>query len=285
MDLDDVTDELYAMMPEEFTAARNDRAKQARAEGARELSQRIRSLPKPNTAAWVVNQLVRSHRDEVELLLDLGRELREVLADVEGDELRELTRKRYQLVSALVQQARAVAHEKGRRLTDEAAQAVRTTLEATLSDDESAGAVASARLTDTLEPTGFSVTAHGAGPGKSAKRPAPTDATVADLDAERQRRARQQAEREVASAEKGAQRARLRAERADEKLHTAQGARDDTARSAERLRRELEQMTADLETRDRMQEEAGRESEEAKQASLAAAIELAEARRRLESAT
>ncbi|MEJ7743055.1 MAG: hypothetical protein WKF73_11155 [Nocardioidaceae bacterium] len=101
MDFEAVVDELYGLPLKEFTAARKERAKAARAEGNPELSAVIQALDKPTVAAWLTNQLVRVHREEVDALLELGADLREVMADLSGDELRELTRQRHQLVLLL----------------------------------------------------------------------------------------------------------------------------------------------------------------------------------------
>ena len=63
-------DELYALVPEEFTAARNARAKDVKVDD-RALSQRIGEFRKPSPAAWILNQLVREQPDAVDELLDL----------------------------------------------------------------------------------------------------------------------------------------------------------------------------------------------------------------------
>ena len=55
-----VADELYDLVPDEFTSARNARAKEAKTDD-RELADRITQLKKPSPAAWIVNRLVREH--------------------------------------------------------------------------------------------------------------------------------------------------------------------------------------------------------------------------------
>lgn len=60
MDIDDVADELYAVLPAEFTATRDDRARAARRAGDRELARRISTLRKPTLGAWAANLLVRA---------------------------------------------------------------------------------------------------------------------------------------------------------------------------------------------------------------------------------
>ncbi|HET9860229.1 MAG TPA: hypothetical protein VFQ19_10655, partial [Nocardioidaceae bacterium] len=98
MDLAGVADELYALTPEEFTGTRNQRAKEAKAED-KDLSDRIKTLPKPSTAAWVINMLARNQADLLEQVLSLGEALRQAQEKLEGDELRELGKQRRQLTS------------------------------------------------------------------------------------------------------------------------------------------------------------------------------------------
>ena len=69
------TAELYALPPEEFTPARNARAKELRRE-ASELADAISKLPKPTAAAAAVNRLARDEPSEVRALVQAGRALR-----------------------------------------------------------------------------------------------------------------------------------------------------------------------------------------------------------------
>ena len=65
--LDEIAEELYGVPPEEFVAARTAARDRARAAGDKELAAAVAALPKPTTAAWVANLLVRrqpgEHRD------------------------------------------------------------------------------------------------------------------------------------------------------------------------------------------------------------------------------
>jgi hypothetical protein len=166
VDLDSVADELYGLPPGEFTSARNARAKQARADGDRELSQQVSRLEKPTTAAWLVNRLAREHAEQLEPLIALGQDLREATSNISGDELRSLTRQRHQVVSALVQQARRLGSEAGVKVSDAVAGDVQQTLDASLADPDAADAVLRGRLTHALEYAGF-------GPGAGGIAPAP----------------------------------------------------------------------------------------------------------------
>jgi len=147
VDFDSVADELYSLTPEEFTAARTAREKEARAQGDRQLAERIHGLSKPSVVAWLANQLVRERADEIGPLLDLGGQLREATAALQGEALRALSQQRHQIVYALVQQARAIASAAGHRVSEDAARGLEQTLSAALADEAAGQRLAAGRLT------------------------------------------------------------------------------------------------------------------------------------------
>ena len=155
MDLDEVADELYAVPPEEFVATRSARVDDARAAGDRALAKAIGALPKPSTAAWVVNVLVRAHRDEIEALVELGGLLREAQDSLAGDQLRALNGQRGQLLSALTRQAAARARERGHAVSTAVSGQVEETLRAAMADPEAGEAVLAGRLTSPLSYNGM----------------------------------------------------------------------------------------------------------------------------------
>ena len=155
MDLDEVADELYTLPPDGFMAARREREQQARTEGDRELAKAITSLPKPATAAWVSNVLVREHRDEIESLVELGDLLRQAQQNLAGDELRALNVQRAQLLSALTRQAAALARKAGHPISTAQETQVEETLRAAMADPEAGEAVLSGRLTSPLSYSGL----------------------------------------------------------------------------------------------------------------------------------
>ncbi|MGH3472270.1 MAG: hypothetical protein ACRDPG_09535, partial [Nocardioidaceae bacterium] len=250
MDLESAADALYALPPEEFVAARSAVVKQAKAVGDSGLATSLRSLRKPTLAAWLVNQLVRQRPEAIQPLLDLGDELREVMPTLSSDDLRDLTRQRFRLVSSLVDQARSLAREHGRALSDNVAQDVRATLDATLSNPGSAELVAEARLADALHVSGFGVE-----PGRTSagRKPLTTDssggATVTDLDAERRRRSLERAQEGVRAATTGSQEATTRHRAATARLEERTAERHRAESRTEQLRRELDQAEAEAERR------------------------------------
>src|SRR5436190_12810921 len=82
MALDEATERLYGVDLDEFGAERARLAKELRGEGRREEAAQLAKLRKPTIAAWILNQLVRRHRREVDLLLHAGHRLRQSQAGV-----------------------------------------------------------------------------------------------------------------------------------------------------------------------------------------------------------
>lgn len=150
-----VATELYALPLDEFTKARNEKAADARADGDRELADRIRQLAKPSVAAWAVNMLSRHRAAEVSQLLELGASLREAQSELDAGELRELGKQRQKLIAAVVKQARSLAEELGDPIGDAAADEVGQTLQAALSDPNAADAVTAGLLTRPLAASGW----------------------------------------------------------------------------------------------------------------------------------
>ncbi|HWC79550.1 MAG TPA: hypothetical protein VG756_06265 [Pseudonocardiaceae bacterium] len=146
MDADEIAEELYAGPREEFVPTRDRRARAAQVHGEHEVAEAIRALPKPTTAAWLVNLVVRRHRQDVVRLLELGAALRRAYQQRDGDQLRELVRQRHDVLRQLTRDARAVARAEGRGLTGPVADQVQNTFQAALSDPSIGDEVRAGRL-------------------------------------------------------------------------------------------------------------------------------------------
>jgi chromosome segregation ATPase len=72
----DPIDELFALPPEQFTAARDALAKRLKAEGNSDASAAVKKLARPTVAAWALNQLPHQHPEVVEEVVAAGAELR-----------------------------------------------------------------------------------------------------------------------------------------------------------------------------------------------------------------
>ena len=75
MELIEIADELYSLPLAEFIAARDRRAREARAAGEAGIAREVARLRKPSTAAWIVNMLQRRHPEELAQLSLLGNAL------------------------------------------------------------------------------------------------------------------------------------------------------------------------------------------------------------------
>lgn len=236
VDVDSIADQLYALPPAEFTATRNTLVKQARAEGDRDSAARIQALARPTRSAWLVNRLARERLDQLEPLIELGRDMREASANLTGEELRALTRQRLQVVHALVQLARQLGGAEGQRVSDEVAEEVRQTLEASLADGDIADAVLSGRLSRPARYAGFGEPT-GIDWHRSRRSAAgqPEVAEVTDLVARR----REQAEHDVARTSDQLRAARAARDKAEQAAQKAQEATARASEDADRLRREL----------------------------------------------
>lgn len=269
MDLADVLDDLYGSPPAEFTATRDAYARQAKAEGDRDLAARIAGLRKPPVPAWAVNLLVRERGDDVEQLLQLGAAMREATASLAGPELRELGVQQHKVLDAMRVQAGRLTHEAGVRLSLDVGEKVVATLRAAMSDPAAAEAVRTATLVRTLESTGFGdVDVDGATAGAAAPRPVPAKAPRKppaqrtakapprdELRARREDKAAREAERERAEAERRERElAELRAavEEAGDVLDDARdeaSAADADLASAQRRQEDLDRRREDLQAR------------------------------------
>jgi hypothetical protein len=169
-----IADELYGLPPDEFIAARTRYEKAAKASGNKDEAARIHALVKPTVTAWLANQLVRSHRSELEPLLELGGALREATQNLDGDQLRELSRQQQKVMYALVQQARALARAGGRSMSEDVARALEDTLRAALADEQAARLLLAGHLTEALHSSEFD-SGFGFGSGGS------TDAKVISI--------------------------------------------------------------------------------------------------------
>jgi uncharacterized coiled-coil protein SlyX len=262
VDLDEVADELYEVPPEEFIALRTARENEARAGGDKVLAKSIGALPKPSTAAWVANLLVRAHRPEIEGLVELGGLLREAQENLAGEQMRALSTQRSQLVSALTRQASALAREQGRRISTSIADQVEETLRAAMADPEAGEALLTGRLTSAMSYSGLGTTVARPDlrlvrpPRDSAPPPSParpvTPVQRPSADDRRRTREREREEARRAAEERrrreleGARRA---ADEAAALADEAQAAAEDERQRIEELdarRAELESRVAEL---------------------------------------
>ncbi|GAA3440531.1 hypothetical protein [Kutzneria kofuensis] len=223
MDLGAAVDRLYGLPRERFIAERD---KLAKAEPG--IAERVRKLRKPTVAAWQANQLARKHPKDVAALVDLGKKMRGAQETLNGPELRELSRRRNEVLDKLV----------GR--VSDANPGLRDLLERSYTDPAAAEDLLAGRVVTAPE---------GGGWGFDAAMPMP-GAEVPKRDTKRDKE-RQRAYDEAEAAEAEAQRAleaaeeelRSRTEEVDRlqaELADARSARDDADAAVGQARREAQ---------------------------------------------
>ena len=253
-------DELYALAPEDFTAARDLAAKQAKAGGDPELAKQLKALRKPSVAVWLVNRLATQQRPLLDQLLALGPALAEAQSAGHADDLRALGQQRRDLVAAVTDAATVAA---GRRVTRAVRDEVASTLEAALAEPASADAVRSGRLVRSLSYAGFG----GVDLSDAVAAPARRSSTPA---------------REAPD--------RKQVERAEAAAHRAAGALDDAVRGCERAERaqltaaeaagdahaQVERLSAELNKASKQADSADRDAERAAETARTAREAVAE---------
>lgn len=291
--LDDIADELYALPPEAFTAARNARAKLAKDAGDRALADAVQLLRKPTAGAWVVNQLVREQRGEVDSLLDLGIRLRAAQGRLGASDLRALDEQRRQLTRAVAAQAVALATGAGRKVSGQVAADVEETLRSAMVDPNAGAALATGRLTDTfssngLEPVDLSRVVALADRVAAPAGGVPsivTDAPQALSDAETRAaaaRAVADAERVLEQAEQAVRDAHAVAERATADAVGARRRREDLESELAAVRRRLADLEAQVTSSSQAEDAARRAQLSAARAERAALESATKARASLE---
>ena len=165
VDLAQAASELYGLSPDDFRAARDERAAQARAAGDKDLARAIAGLRRPVVSAWLVNMLAREDAAQMGELLALGESLRDAQEALAGDRLRELSAERRRLVAAMVSEAKRLAAREGRAVTLQVEREVEATLQAALADPGAAAEVAAGQLAGPLSYAGL-----GAGEAVASRR-------------------------------------------------------------------------------------------------------------------
>ncbi|MGI5400974.1 hypothetical protein ACQEVG_16240 [Streptomyces sp. CA-135486] len=231
MDLESVTDELYELRPQDFTAARNERAAAARKEGNSDLAHQIKDLRRPTLSAWAGNLLVRRRPQKAQSLISLGEGLRQAHRNLDGEQLRELGRRQHAVVGALAREARQLAQAAGQPISDEAQQEIEATLHAVLADPQAAQEWATGHLARPLSPPiGFTEAVRTAVPQrKPPARPAgrKQEPRREQEQQEREQEQEQEKHRKVDQARKDAR-------AAEEEAHTLEAEKKQTAAEKER---------------------------------------------------
>ena len=197
--LSEAAAELYSSDPDEFVERRRALVAGAREAGQAPAAKQIAALRKPTRSAWVVNRLVRADPGVTAELDELGEELRAAQGSLDGAAIRELSRRRRELIESLARRAFTVAGVAAppAGIRDE----VTATLGAALADPQFAGTLAAGALVRAVQAEGFgpvgqptlTLVKGGRGtartPQAKTDRPArPAPPSAEELRAERERR-------------------------------------------------------------------------------------------------
>jgi hypothetical protein len=263
MDLADHVADLYALPPGEFTGARDALAKRLRTDGEKEAADQVKALRRPTLAAWIANLLVREHPDCLDRMRQLGADLREALAAQDADRLRELTRERHDLKSALLQTAQETSRRHDQSVSTTVARRLEETIDAAIVDPAAADLLATRRLSSALQHVGFGVVDEQGEPAavvslaavrarrdsRQRRRDSALERAEATADEAEQATERlevaatelREADRQVNDAQAEVARITDQLEAAREELHHAQSRRDMVARTHRRAERAADQ--------------------------------------------
>jgi len=168
-DLDTIADELYALPPDAFVPARDDRVAAAKEAGDRELARAVARLRRPTRAAWLANLLARHRTEQLDGLVALARGLAQAQQELDGDMLRALSGQRHRAVAAMARDAGRLAARQGEPVSDALLRELQGILDAALADPAIAEEVRAGRLTKTVRYSGFGPSGGGeAGPDDMA---------------------------------------------------------------------------------------------------------------------
>jgi hypothetical protein len=254
--VDAALDKLYAVPLDEFTSTRNALAKELGSHG-----DEIKTLKKPNLAAWALNQLARRHATELDELFSVTDKLRHaqrrVMSGGKASDLRGATDARNKVASRLTKLAEKILTEAGHAASPSTLSAAGDSFVAVASNDQGAELLRSGRLTRELTPGSVvdvgSLTLVPQAEDDAADEPRPDRSRLKEARAARdEARATLKAARDAAKkanteatrleieADDAAKRAKSAAEKADFAIRAAEARKTDVE-EAERAVQEAEQ--------------------------------------------
>jgi hypothetical protein len=223
MDLESATDELYGVIPSEFTAARNAKATDARKAGLADVAASLKELRKPSAGAWLANLLVRERSNEIETLMELGDSLRGPRNTRGGDEIRRVSKQKVDVVSKLIRHAKSRASQLGHPASASVVEELEVTLDAAFADPQAAATLRQGRLTSGLHYSGLGFTAQ-----PDAGSPARTKGSGSSRDSK--------SEVQQVAAQRDLDKAHHEAEEADAEVERARQAVKEAAAALTRLK-------------------------------------------------
>jgi hypothetical protein len=252
MNLDEASDQLYSSSLDDFVSERTRLAKELRTAGKPEDAGTLSESRKPTVGAWVLNQLARRNRRDVDLLLDAGHRLREGQAGALGGHDREAFVRAQKTQSDLLRRLRGEAERLLREERGVAAATVLNQVEealrATAVSETGREALARGGFVEPPQAEGFDVVSELAGmaPNEPARRKDRAQNERRDATARLKvgRAKLRDAERTAVEAERGAERASREAQRVRGEADTARAQVDAAAREVDDAERKLRERSA-----------------------------------------
>jgi hypothetical protein len=259
-------DELFAVPPEKFVAARDAAVAALKERGDKKAAAELKAIKRPTPSAWLVNALVRGAPKEVEAAFEAGDALMKaqgrVLAGASPAEMQTAMKHVRDAIGRAMKRARAIAADNERKLTTDLTRRVTHTLRSAALDPRLRELVLAGRLTtdpavDEVEPLAEvkvpkriekpAAPAAGSakrpkGPTAAEKRAAEREKARAELEAKKaaEREARERLKAEVAEAKEAADEAHRALANAEAEERRARAAADEAEREVKRLRHAYE---------------------------------------------
>jgi len=125
--------------PEGFVNARDALVRKLRDEGQAEEARRIAALRRPSTALWIVNQLGRRARRDVEALIEASQRAQRAQLQRSGsDELRDAMQAQREAMRRLLEEADKAARDAGTALTLELQRRIQDTVQSAATSEPEA---------------------------------------------------------------------------------------------------------------------------------------------------
>jgi hypothetical protein len=257
--VEEESDKLFSVPPEEFITARDELAKRLKSEGRTEEATEVKALRRPTVAAWAANQVARQRPEEVAELLAAGAELhraqRKALSGVKGGGFREAMERRRKALVALVKAAEEVLREAGKGSAG-TVDVLQPTFEAASVDVQAGEALKAGRLEKELAaPSGFGGATGLEMVAAPAEKPAPRGKKRDEDEATRQaaeeaRREARELEKQAADARRRVMRARAAASRAQERADRLAAEAGEAKAAAKEAAGELKEAEAEAKRAD-----------------------------------
>jgi len=242
--------DLYGIPLEQFVPERTGLARELRAQGDREAAAKVGKLAKPSTAAWAVNQLVRTQGPAVAELFTAGDALRRAQGEVVAGQgsaraLRDAHERERAAVATLTETARGLLSAQGQELSTTVLERVSDTLHAAALEEGARSAVRDGCLTRELSHVGLG-DAIGAPPVDGSDEPQASAAAAREAGARARekdtRRAAERAARELDGAQRRRDRAAALLQESEDALAAARERAAEAEHAHRRARKDLERI-------------------------------------------